>query len=192
MYWSTRNRMVERLHSYFILICDKAIFNTFGSLRGFSHVIMEVDCMEHSPQFSLNFGSYILLEIGALGNIFSFFVIQHVTGHQTLRHTFVRTMLAALWMWLRAGLMKQLASFLFCGVPHFLVTSLLADRPKNDYIWIKLSHLPAKKEGSEVFHQASSRPHSKCSKHGSQKDAPQGLLTCLQSYDPELSERSYL
>ena len=41
-----------------ILKCDKAIFNTFGSLRGFSHVIMEVDCMEHSPQFSLNSGSY--------------------------------------------------------------------------------------------------------------------------------------
>ena len=40
-----------------ILKCDKAIFNTFGSLRGFSHVIMEVDCMEHSPQFSLNSGS---------------------------------------------------------------------------------------------------------------------------------------
>ena len=40
------------------LKCDKAIFNTFGSLRGFSHVIMEVDCMEHSPQFSLNSGSY--------------------------------------------------------------------------------------------------------------------------------------
>ena len=55
---ATMNRMVERLHPYFILICDKAIFNTFGSLRGFSHVIMEVDCMEHSPQFSLNSGSY--------------------------------------------------------------------------------------------------------------------------------------
>ena len=41
-----------------ILKCDKAIFNTFGSLRGFSDVIMEVDCMEHSPQFSLNSGSY--------------------------------------------------------------------------------------------------------------------------------------
>ena len=40
------------------LKCDKAIFNTFGSLQGFSHVIMEVDCMEHSPQFSLNSGSY--------------------------------------------------------------------------------------------------------------------------------------
>ena len=41
-----------------ILKCDKAIFNTFGSLRGFSHVIMEVDCMEHLPQFSLNSASY--------------------------------------------------------------------------------------------------------------------------------------
>ena len=40
------------------LKCDKAIFNTFGSLRGFSHVIMEVDCMEHSPKFSLHSGSY--------------------------------------------------------------------------------------------------------------------------------------
>ena len=40
------------------LKCDKAIFNTFGSLRGFSHVIMEVDCMANSPQFSLNSGSY--------------------------------------------------------------------------------------------------------------------------------------
>ena len=66
--------MVERLHSYFILICEKPIFNTFGSLRGFSHVIMEVDCMEHSPQLSLNSGSYILLEIGVLGNIFSFWL----------------------------------------------------------------------------------------------------------------------
>ena len=55
---TNRNQVVERVHSYFILICDKAIFNTFGSLRGFSHVIMEVDCMEHSPQFSLNSGSY--------------------------------------------------------------------------------------------------------------------------------------
>ena len=27
-----------------------------------------------------------------------------------------------------------------------------------------------------MFHQASSRPHSKCSKHGSHEDAPQGLL----------------
>ena len=35
--------------------------------------------------------------------------------------------------------------------------------------------------GSEVLHQASSRPHSKCSKHGSHKDAPQGLLTCLHA-----------
>ena len=43
-----------------ILKCDKAIFNTFGSLRGFSHVIMEVDCMEHSPQFSLNSSSYLV------------------------------------------------------------------------------------------------------------------------------------
>ena len=50
--------MEERLHSYFILKCDKAIFNTFGSLRGFSHVIMEVDCMEHLPQFLLNSDSY--------------------------------------------------------------------------------------------------------------------------------------
>ena len=57
-YTSTRNRMEERLHSYYNLKCDKAIFNTFGSLRGFSHLIMEVDCMEHSPEFSLNSGSY--------------------------------------------------------------------------------------------------------------------------------------
>ena len=57
-YTSTRNRMEERLHSYYNLKCDKAIFNTFGSLRGFSHVIMEIDCMEYSPPFSLNSGSY--------------------------------------------------------------------------------------------------------------------------------------
>ena len=40
------------------LKCAKAIFYTFGYVRGFSHVIMEVDCMEHSPQFSLNSVSY--------------------------------------------------------------------------------------------------------------------------------------
>ena len=56
-----------------------------------------------------------------------------------------------------------------------------------------------------MFHQASSRPHSKCSKHGSHEDALQGLLTCLHAeyqkkrkfyrallfvtgYEPELSE----
>ena len=55
---TTRNWMEEHLHSYFILKCDREILNTFGSLRGFSHVIMEVDCMEHPPQFSLNSGSY--------------------------------------------------------------------------------------------------------------------------------------
>ena len=57
-YTSTRNRMEERLHSYYNFKMYKAIFNTFGSLRGFSHVIMEVDCVEHSPQLSLNSGSY--------------------------------------------------------------------------------------------------------------------------------------
>ena len=62
---TTRNRMEERLHSYFILKCDKAIFNTFGSLRGFSHVIMEVDFMEHSPQFLLNSGSYLVTNSSA-------------------------------------------------------------------------------------------------------------------------------
>ena len=46
-------------------------------------MIMEVDCMEHSPQFSLNSGS-ILLQIGALGNISSFFVIQHVNRSANL------------------------------------------------------------------------------------------------------------
>ena len=56
-----------------------------------------------------------------------------------------------------------------------------------------------------MFHQASSRPHSKCSKHGSHEYAPQGLLICLHAelqkkrkyyrallfvtgYEPELSE----
>ena len=42
-------------------------------------MIMEVDCMEHS----LNSGSY-LLQIGALGNMFSFFVIQHVNRSANL------------------------------------------------------------------------------------------------------------
>ena len=44
-------------------------------------MIMEVDCMEHSPQFSL---AHILLQIVALGNISSFFVIQHVNRSANL------------------------------------------------------------------------------------------------------------
>ena len=46
-------------------------------------MIMEVDCMEHSPQSRLVLAP-ILLEIRAFGNIFSFFVIQHINRSENL------------------------------------------------------------------------------------------------------------
>ena len=41
-------------------------------------MIMEVDCMEHSPQFALNSGSYPVTNSSAQLYSGSFFVIQHV------------------------------------------------------------------------------------------------------------------
>ena len=46
-------------------------------------MIMEVDCMEHSPQFSLNSGSYPVTNSSAR-YISSFFVIQHVNRSANL------------------------------------------------------------------------------------------------------------
>ena len=46
-------------------------------------MIMEVDCMEQSPQSRLILAP-ILLEIRALGNISSFFVTQHVNRSANL------------------------------------------------------------------------------------------------------------
>ena len=46
-------------------------------------MIIEVDCMEHSPQFSLNSGSYPVTN-STLSNISSFFVIQHINRSANL------------------------------------------------------------------------------------------------------------
>ena len=46
-------------------------------------MIMEVDCMEHSPQFSLNSGSYPVTNRSAW-YYFLFFVIQHVNRSANL------------------------------------------------------------------------------------------------------------
>ena len=55
----------------------------FASLRGFSHVIMEVDCLElvtlwNNRHNSRSMVAPLLLEIGELSVHFSSFVIQHV------------------------------------------------------------------------------------------------------------------
>ena len=79
--------------------------------------------------------AHIMLQIGALGNISSFFVIQHVNrsanlaAHLCANRACCTLNVAESWL-------DETPRFLliFCGVPRFLVTSVLADRPKNAYI----------------------------------------------------------
>ena len=56
----------------------------FANLRGFSHVIMETDCLEivnlwKTRHYSFSVVAPVLVEIRELASSFSFFDIQHVT-----------------------------------------------------------------------------------------------------------------
>ena len=98
-------------------------------------MIMEVDCMEHSPQFSLNSGSYPVTNSSARYYFLFFFVIQHVNRSANLA-AHLRANRACCTLNVAESWLDETPRFLllFCGVPRFLVTSVLADRPKNAYI----------------------------------------------------------
>jgi hypothetical protein len=95
----------------------------FGKLRGFSRVILEVDCLElvqlwNSRQFSRSIIAPILLEIGGLASSFDYFDIHHVmrqsntSAHLCAKHA---STLGVSDCWMNSP-------------PGFLVTSLMADR----------------------------------------------------------------
>ena len=97
----------------------------FASLRGFSHVVMETDCLEMVTLWNTRHNSRsivapLLLEIGELCNNFTLFVIQHVNRPANLpAHLCAK----------RACILNVTESWLE-ETPSFLVTSLLADCPK--------------------------------------------------------------
>ena len=94
----------------------------FAKLRGYTHAIMKVDCLEmvnlwNTRHNSRSIVAPILVEIGELVSDFSLFVIQHV-----LRSANVPAHLCAK----RACTLNVTESWLD-ETPSFLVTSLLAD-----------------------------------------------------------------
>ena len=84
-------------------------------------MIMEVDCMEHSTHSRLIL-AHILLQIVALGNISSFFVIQHVNRS---------TNLAAHLRANRACCTLNVAESWLDETPHFLLLFWL---PSDQYL----------------------------------------------------------
>ena len=94
----------------------------FARLRGFQHVIMEVDCLElvkywQSRHNSRSIVAPLFLEIGELCTTFSSFDIQHVNrGANVPAHLCAK----------RACTLNVTESWLD-ETPSFLVTSLLAD-----------------------------------------------------------------
>ena len=98
----------------------------FARLRGFTHVIMEVDCMEmvdlwNSRHNSRSIVAHILVQIGELARDFSLFVVQHVN-----RSANVPAHLCAK----RACTLHVTESWLD-ETPSFLVTSLMVDCSRN-------------------------------------------------------------
>ena len=98
----------------------------FARLRGFTHVIMEVDCMEmvdlwNSRHNSRSIVAPILVQIGELARDFSLFVVQHVN-----RSANVPGHLCAK----RACTLHVTESWLD-ETPSFLVSSLMVDCPRN-------------------------------------------------------------
>ena len=79
--------------------------------------------------------AHILLQIVAVSNISSFFVIQHVNRSANLA-AHLRANRACCTLNVDESWLDETPRFLllFCGVPHFLVTSVLANRPKDAYI----------------------------------------------------------
>ena len=101
----------------------------FASLRGYSHVVMETDCLEMVTLWNTRHNSRsivapLLLEIGELCNNFTLFDIQRV-----IKSANVPAHLCAK----RACTLNVTDSWLE-ETPSFLVTSLLADCPENAFI----------------------------------------------------------
>lgn len=98
----------------------------FATLRGFSHVIMEVDCLElvtlwNSRHNSHSIVAYLLDEIGELSTYFDSFLICRVSRSANLpAHLCAK----------RACALGVTDSWID-ETPSFLVTSLLADSSMN-------------------------------------------------------------
>ena len=101
----------------------------FANLRGFSHVIMEADCLEivnlwKTRHYSLSVVAPVLVEIRELALVFSSFDILHV-----IRSANYPAHLCAK----RACTLSMTESWLE-ETPSFLVSSLLADNPANAFV----------------------------------------------------------
>ena len=101
----------------------------FAAIRGLSHVIMEVDCLElvmfwKTRHNSRSVVAPILLEIGEVSNSFTLFDVQHVNqlanlpAHLCAKHACTLNITDC---WLE-------------DTPSFLVTSLLADYLRNAFV----------------------------------------------------------
>ena len=101
----------------------------FANLRGFSHVIMETDCLEIVNLWNTRYNSLfvvapLLLEIRELVSSFSSFVIQYerrsanVLAHLCTKHACT---LLATESWTRYR-------------PSFLLTSLMADDARSSFV----------------------------------------------------------
>ena len=101
----------------------------FASLRGFQHVIMEIDCLElvkfwQSRHNSRSIVAPLLLEIGELCNTFSSFDIQHVNRSANLpAHLCAK----------HACTIDVTDSWIEC-TPSFLISSMLADCSADAFI----------------------------------------------------------
>ena len=101
----------------------------FANLRGFSHVIMETDCLEivnlwKTRHYSLSVVAPVLGEIRELALVFSSFDIQHVNpaanvpAHLCAKHA-CTLMVTESWTGSK---------------PSFLLTSLLADDARSSFV----------------------------------------------------------
>ena len=101
----------------------------FANLRGFTHVIMETDCLEivnlwKNRHNSLSVVAPLLLEVGELALAFDLFDVQHVNrsanlpAHLCAKHACTLNVTKC---WLDV-------------IPSFLVTSLMADCPRSAVI----------------------------------------------------------
>jgi ribonuclease HI len=101
----------------------------FAKLRGLTHVILEMDCLEvvnlwNTRHNSRSIVAPLLAEIGELALSFSFFEFQHVMRTSNLpAHLCAK----------RASTLMVTESWMD-ETPSFLVSSLLADCPANTYV----------------------------------------------------------
>ena len=118
-------------------ICDPLIAEAlamrdgarFAKIRGFTHVIMEMDYLEMMQLWNIRHNSRsivapILLEIGELVSDFSLFDVLHVN-----RSANVPAHLCA-----KRACTLAMTNSCLDSTPSFLVSSLLEDCPKNAFV----------------------------------------------------------